>query len=219
MATKTVQIETLANYSSVTSGQHQLTIVASGEGYADSAPTTAITFNKLSAVTGESITMNMYAFNTVPSASSYDVYGTYNNTVVYLGNTTSPINTLSSFPGYTSLTPNVMYRIYTITLGTGTNTPSDPSTGAYYTRVLPTLTAPTISISGDDLTITQNDENAEQYGLYVDGVRQATIPLPALATPATPTASGTTITFAEVQNADSYDVYADGTLLGNYVPS
>lgn len=37
------------------------------------------------------------------------------------------------------------------------------------------LIAPTISIEGDYLQITENDERATNYDIYVDGVKVATI--------------------------------------------
>lgn len=40
-------------------------------------------------------------------------------------------------------------------------------------------------------------------------------PVPTLAQPANVAIDGTTLSWDEVENATSYDIYADGTLIGN----
>lgn len=43
------------------------------------------------------------------------------------------------------------------------------------TSAIPSLDAPTISLNGNILTITGMVKNAQRYGIYIDGVKQATV--------------------------------------------
>lgn len=121
----------------------------------------------------------------------------------------------------------------------------------------PQLNAPTISITGNTLTITNPTSNGDfvtaykvytEYG-YVVTVTETTVDLTTiitedrtynvfvtcvgtnfkdsiasnavswtlmtLATPQNVTADGTTVGWDEVENATSYEIYADNTLIGN----
>ena len=87
-----VDVASLANYASISAGQHTISAVATSSEYRNSLPTDLITFNKLSTVTNESVNEDTYTFNSVADADNYDIYVDDGAGHVYLLGTLSPFD-------------------------------------------------------------------------------------------------------------------------------
>ena len=87
---------------------------------------------------------------------------------------------------------------------------------AYLTESGETLTAPTISLDGDTLTMTATDERTETFAIFVDGVEMATVEVPK---EEKYTVSGTwqfneTLSFDSIKVLEEVSFYSNGKQFG-----
>lgn len=80
-------ITEITSYESLVPGNHTVKFKATATGYNDSSAT-SLSFNKLAPVSQETITNDLYTFQLVGDASSYDIYAINGSIVIYLGNET-----------------------------------------------------------------------------------------------------------------------------------
>ena len=85
MVDKDFDITALSGYSAIGAGQHSLGVRAAAASYLDSDLSNTITFNKLAAPNGESMSGTNYYFGSVPDAETYEIVAVTGGTEYILG--------------------------------------------------------------------------------------------------------------------------------------
>lgn len=229
----------LANYS-IAEGTHSITVKCGATNFNDSPASNAVTYKVLYTYTITTALSHVTADSTNPTtikendsatliftaASGYKLPAT-----VTVSGCTYTWEQSTGMLDISNPTSNVAISIsaiavYSITTSlTGcTGASSNPSTIEQGSTATLTFTANTgyalpdeVTVSGatytwnkDTGTLTLSEPTAN-VSVTITAIQS----LPTLATPQNVSIDGTTLSWDEVENATSYDIYADGTLIGN----
>jgi hypothetical protein len=168
-----------------TPATYSITAKCCGPNFIDSLASSAVSY-VVEAATAPIITdqPDSASYTVGATAVALAVTATGNGTLSYKwqistdgGSTWNNIGgaTSSSYTPDISTESTYMYRcVVTNTLnGTTASTTSNTATIAVASK--PKLTAPSISLDGSTLSITDEDGNATEFDIYVDGVKEATV--------------------------------------------
>ncbi|MBQ8248129.1 MAG: leucine-rich repeat protein [Lachnospiraceae bacterium] len=159
----------------LSAGTHSVTVSAQASGYVSSGESNSVIYT----VTGSSAVTTLDAptislsgstltISPIDNATNYAVYAN-GNIATTISNTTLDLSTLNFSDGSYIITVKAQSPNYN---------PSAASNSVTYlvsnSTPTPTLNSPTISLSGDTLTIS-SVANATSYDIYVDGIAKASV--------------------------------------------